>query len=89
MAHMTVYLCSEEALHTGQVLTLTVAWRCEPSAEHFPLIFVKMADQTIEQRVKEIIVNQLNVNEEQITPTASFLDDLAKTARHGRADRGL
>ena len=36
-----------------------------------------MADpKTIEQRVKEIIVNQLNVNEEQITPTASFLDDL-------------
>ena len=36
-----------------------------------------MSDQkTIEQRVKEIIVNQLNVNEEQITPEASFLDDL-------------
>ena len=36
-----------------------------------------MADQkSIDQRVKEIIVNQLNVNEEQITPTASFLDDL-------------
>ena len=36
-----------------------------------------MADQkTIDQRVKEIIVNQLNVNEEQITPEASFLDDL-------------
>ncbi len=35
-----------------------------------------MADKTIEQRVKEIIVNQLNVNEEQITPKASFLDDL-------------
>ena len=36
-----------------------------------------MADQkTIEQRVKEIIVNQLNVNEEQVTPTASVLDDL-------------
>jgi acyl carrier protein len=36
-----------------------------------------MADQkTIDQRVKEIIVNQLNVNEEQITPQASFLDDL-------------
>ena len=46
MAHMTVYLCSGgSGLHTGQVLTLTVAWRCEPSAEHFPLIFVKMADQ--------------------------------------------
>ena len=36
-----------------------------------------MADkEPIEQRVKKIIVNQLNVNEEQITPTASFLDDL-------------
>ena len=32
--------------------------------------------KSIEQRVKEIIVNQLNVNEEQITPQASFLDDL-------------
>ncbi|KXU34017.1 acyl carrier protein [Cephaloticoccus capnophilus] len=36
-----------------------------------------MADhKTIEQRVKEIIVKQLNVNEEQVTPSASFLDDL-------------
>ena len=36
-----------------------------------------MADEkTIAQRVSEIIVNQLNVNEEQITPSASFLDDL-------------
>lgn len=32
--------------------------------------------KTTEQRVKDIIVNQLNVNEEQITPEASFLDDL-------------
>ncbi len=35
-----------------------------------------MADKSIEQRVIEIIVNQLNVNEEQVTPEASFLDDL-------------
>lgn len=35
-----------------------------------------MADNTIEDRVKQIIVNQLNVNEEQVTPEASFLDDL-------------
>jgi len=35
-----------------------------------------MADKTIEDRVKEIIVNQLNVNEEQVTPEASFLEDL-------------
>ena len=30
----------------------------------------------IEKKVKEIIVNQLNVNEEQITPEASFANDL-------------
>lgn len=30
----------------------------------------------IEQKVKEIIVKQLGVNEEQITPEASFIDDL-------------
>ena len=35
-----------------------------------------MADKSIEERVTEIIINQLNVNEEQITPEASFLDDL-------------
>ena len=35
-----------------------------------------MSDQTIEQRVKTIIVDQLNVNEEQVTAEASFLDDL-------------
>lgn len=34
-----------------------------------------MADN-IQQRVKKIIVNQLNVNEEKVTETASFLDDL-------------
>ncbi len=35
-----------------------------------------MADKTIEDRVTEIIINQLNVNEEQVTLEASFLDDL-------------
>jgi acyl carrier protein len=35
-----------------------------------------MADLSIEQRVKEIIINQLDVNEEQVTPEASFVDDL-------------
>lgn len=55
-------------------LPLTAAWRCEASHSSQTL---PMADtKTIEQRVKEIIVNQLNVNEEQITSTASFLDDL-------------
>ena len=35
-----------------------------------------MADKTVEQRVKEIVVNQLNVNEEQVTPAAHFMNDL-------------
>jgi acyl carrier protein len=35
-----------------------------------------MSDQTIEERVTKIIVDQLNVNAEQVTASASFLDDL-------------
>ncbi len=35
-----------------------------------------MANQTIEERVRKIIVDQLDVNEEQVTDRASFLDDL-------------
>ena len=31
---------------------------------------------TLEERVKEIIVEQLGVNAEQVTPEASFIDDL-------------
>jgi len=36
-----------------------------------------MADNNIEERVKNIIVDQLNVNAEQVTPEASFMDDLS------------
>ena len=35
-----------------------------------------MADQSIEENVKDIIVEQLGVNPEQVTPTASFIEDL-------------
>jgi acyl carrier protein len=35
-----------------------------------------MAEKTIEQRVKEIIINQLGVSAEKVTSEASFLDDL-------------
>jgi acyl carrier protein len=31
---------------------------------------------SLEQRVKEIIVEQLGVEEDQVTPEASFIDDL-------------
>ena len=34
------------------------------------------ADKTIEQRVKEIIVEQLGVNMDQVTPEAKFIEDL-------------
>ena len=32
-----------------------------------------MAEQTIEEKVRSIIVDQLNVNEEQVTLEASFI----------------
>ena len=35
-----------------------------------------MSDKTIEERIKKIIIDQLSVNEEQVVPEASFLDDL-------------
>ena len=35
-----------------------------------------MADKSIEEKVKDIIVEQLGVNPEQVTPSASFIEDL-------------
>ncbi|MDR3316926.1 MAG: acyl carrier protein [Puniceicoccales bacterium] len=35
-----------------------------------------MDRKTIEKRVRDIIIKQLNVNEEQVTPTSAFLEDL-------------
>lgn len=35
-----------------------------------------MAEKSIEERVKEIIVEQLGVNPEQVTPAAKFIEDL-------------
>ena len=35
-----------------------------------------MAEKTIEQRVKEIIVEQLGVNADQVTPDAKLIEDL-------------
>jgi acyl carrier protein len=35
-----------------------------------------MTDIPIEEKVKDIIVEQLGVNPEQITPSASFIEDL-------------
>jgi acyl carrier protein len=35
-----------------------------------------MAEKPIEEKVKDIIVEQLGVNPEQVTPQASFIEDL-------------
>ena len=35
-----------------------------------------MPEKTIEDKVKDIIVEQLGVNAEQVTPTAKFIEDL-------------
>ncbi|MFA6661073.1 MAG: acyl carrier protein [Bacilli bacterium] len=35
-----------------------------------------MADNTIEEKVKKIIVEQLTVNPDQVTPDAKFVEDL-------------
>jgi acyl carrier protein len=35
-----------------------------------------MAEKSIEEKVKDIIVEQLGVNPEQVTPEASFIEDL-------------
>ena len=35
-----------------------------------------MSEKSIEEKVKDIIVEQLGVNPEQVTPTASFTEDL-------------
>ena len=35
-----------------------------------------MSDKPIEEKVKDIIVEQLGVNPEQVTPQASFIEDL-------------
>ena len=35
-----------------------------------------MADRTIEQRIKDIIIEQLGVTADQVTPEAKFIEDL-------------
>jgi len=35
-----------------------------------------MSEKSIEEKVKDIIIEQLGVNAEQVTPGASFIEDL-------------
>jgi acyl carrier protein len=43
----------------------------------------------VADQVKKFIVEQLGVDEDEVTPDASFVDDLGPLARHGRTRHGL
>ena len=38
--------------------------------------YLSMADESINEKVKSIIVDQLGVTEDQVTPEAKFIEDL-------------
>ncbi len=40
-----------------------------------------MADKSVEQKIKDIIVEQLGVNADQVTPEAKFIEDLGADSR--------
>jgi acyl carrier protein len=48
------------------------AWQCEIEFKEKPI----MAEKSVQDRVKEIIVEQLGVNPDQVTPEAKFIEDL-------------
>src|SRR6476659_6796699 len=47
-----------------------------PPAARIPHREVSRQMSTIEERVKKIVVEQLGVKEDEVTPNASFVDDL-------------
>jgi len=48
----------------------TYAWATNTNRTNF------LVEKSIEEKVKDIIVEQLGVNPEQVTPQASFIEDL-------------
>jgi acyl carrier protein len=48
------------------------AWQCEIEFKEE----INMAEKSVQDRVKEIIVEQLGVNPDQVTPEAKFIEDL-------------
>jgi acyl carrier protein len=57
---------------TSNVAEAAAKWRSETTQ----LQELFMSDKPIEEKVKDIIVEQLGVNPEQVTPQASFIEDL-------------
>ena len=46
------------------------------NCENLNIILLQMADASIEEKVKNIIVEQLGVSEDQVKPEAKFIEDL-------------
>ena len=42
----------------------------------YPITTITMSEKTIEEKVRDIIVEQLGVTAEQVTINASFIEDL-------------
>jgi acyl carrier protein len=57
-------------IRTGLDASRHVAYRQPKSNEH------NMADKPIDQKVKDIVVEQLGVNADQVVPEAKFIEDL-------------
>jgi acyl carrier protein len=62
--------------HSELWLHLLVAKSPEPKYSKAANKPNHMSEKSIEEKVKDIIVEQLNVTPEQVTPTASFIEDL-------------
>jgi acyl carrier protein len=68
----------------GKKVRISCCQAREPSLKHAPETNplsrfhqpLFMADKSIEEKVKDIIVEQLGVNPEQVTSSASFIEDL-------------
>jgi acyl carrier protein len=55
---------------------LAIPFRPDTNQPHNLNLTSAMSDKTIEEKVKDIIVEQLGVNPEQVTREASFIEDL-------------
>ena len=74
-----------ESLNVEDTASLKSDWRAPGSFLELNRVFIKiteeqneMPDQEIENKVKQIIVDELGVDENEVTPNARFIDDLGR-----------
>jgi acyl carrier protein len=63
----SIAVCAAISVHAG---------RTASGARRKPITSISGGYMAVEQKVKQIIVEQLGVDEAQVDPTASFVDDL-------------